>query len=221
MATKQIVAGELYESITGQLFEIGRQLRQPSGYPFNPHLLKLHLQDAVEGKFNGTALIDPRFEYVKEFRLTVPADYVHATRLATFKKKYRAGLYYFNADITDEHFTKATHQLVSGKTYTVKVFGIKQRVTSEDCMNLLQSQKAVLTGAQGVSLVYQKKKDELSKGKWYVSFDEKDALWEDAAGDRMVPFVRHCSDGDYGFDLGYLSGNWGDVGCVLCFCDGE
>ncbi len=43
------VAGELYESITGQLFEIGRQLRQPNGYPFDPQLLKVALQNAIEG----------------------------------------------------------------------------------------------------------------------------------------------------------------------------
>ncbi len=49
MATK--VAGELYESITGQLFEIGRQLRQPNGYPFSPSRLKIALQNAIEGKF--------------------------------------------------------------------------------------------------------------------------------------------------------------------------
>jgi len=49
MATK--VAGELYKSITGQLFEIGRQLRQPNGYPFNPEELQRHLQAAIEGKF--------------------------------------------------------------------------------------------------------------------------------------------------------------------------
>lgn len=51
MATK--VAGELYESITGQLFEIGRQLRQQSGYPFDPEKLKKHLQDVIEGCFEG------------------------------------------------------------------------------------------------------------------------------------------------------------------------
>lgn len=47
------VAGDLYESITGQLFEIGRQLRQPNGYPFSPEALKAHLQDAIEGRLNG------------------------------------------------------------------------------------------------------------------------------------------------------------------------
>lgn len=49
MAVK--VAGERYESITGQLFEIGRQLRQPKGYPFNPAELQKFLQRAIEGKF--------------------------------------------------------------------------------------------------------------------------------------------------------------------------
>lgn len=47
----QIVAGELYESITGQLFEIGRQLRQKGGYPYDPEQLKRALQVAIEGRF--------------------------------------------------------------------------------------------------------------------------------------------------------------------------
>ncbi|MDP3764448.1 MAG: hypothetical protein Q8Q95_02395 [bacterium] len=50
------VAGELYESITGQLFEIGRQLRQPKGYPYDPAKLQRYLQNAVEGRFGDTVL---------------------------------------------------------------------------------------------------------------------------------------------------------------------
>ncbi len=46
------VEGKLYESLTGQLFEIGRQLRQKNGYPFNPAMLQKHLQDAIVGKFS-------------------------------------------------------------------------------------------------------------------------------------------------------------------------
>ena len=46
-----IVAGELYYELDGQLLEIKRQLRQPNGYPFNPFQLKLHLQAAIEGRF--------------------------------------------------------------------------------------------------------------------------------------------------------------------------
>jgi hypothetical protein len=44
------VAGEMYEGITGQLFEIGRQLRQKNGYPYDPVKLKSALQDIIEGK---------------------------------------------------------------------------------------------------------------------------------------------------------------------------
>ena len=57
MATK--VAGELYESITGQLFEIGRQLRQPNGYPFDPIQLQVALQFAIEGKF-GSIVVEAK-----------------------------------------------------------------------------------------------------------------------------------------------------------------
>jgi len=56
MATK--VAGEMYEIITGQLFEIGRQLRQKGGYPFNPEELKNHLQAGIEGRFVPAGIND-------------------------------------------------------------------------------------------------------------------------------------------------------------------
>ena len=48
-----MVAGDLYETITGQLFEIGRQIRQPNGYPFDALRLKEHLQEAIEGRFGS------------------------------------------------------------------------------------------------------------------------------------------------------------------------
>ena len=64
---KQIVAGEIYETITGQLFEIGRQLRQSSGYPFDAQVLKNHLQDAIEGKF------PTQFRETGELSIAIPA----------------------------------------------------------------------------------------------------------------------------------------------------
>src|SRR5665213_2668075 len=47
------VAGGIYYDLDGQLLEIKRQLRQPSGYGFDPNALKSALQLIVEGKFNG------------------------------------------------------------------------------------------------------------------------------------------------------------------------
>jgi hypothetical protein len=65
-----IVAGELYESITGQLFELGRQLRQPNGYPFDAATLKAHLQAAIEGRFNGGETF---LRETGELSITIPA----------------------------------------------------------------------------------------------------------------------------------------------------
>jgi hypothetical protein len=47
----QRVAGDLYVDIDGQMWEIKRQLRQKSGYPYNPMKLVEHLQAAIEGNF--------------------------------------------------------------------------------------------------------------------------------------------------------------------------
>lgn len=58
-----MVAGDLYEGITGQLFEIGRQLRQPNGYPFDAFQLKVYLQVAIEGHFG--AVVSGNFRYDK------------------------------------------------------------------------------------------------------------------------------------------------------------
>ena len=88
MATK--VTGELYEGITGQLFEIGRQLRQPSGYPFDPHALKRALQAVIEGKFGGVSgdllagtdelrLIDTIIRIGKADRTRTPQEALKAT----------------------------------------------------------------------------------------------------------------------------------------------
>ncbi|MBI2063642.1 MAG: hypothetical protein HYT65_01460 [Candidatus Yanofskybacteria bacterium] len=53
----------MYYELDGQLQEIKRQLRQPNGYPFDPAQLKLHLQVAVEGRFevvSGNFRLDKR-----------------------------------------------------------------------------------------------------------------------------------------------------------------
>lgn len=65
------VAGELYESITGQLFEIGRQLRQKGGYPFDPKLLQKYLQNGIEGKFFFGG--EPKSFFTKPFD---PAEFI-------------------------------------------------------------------------------------------------------------------------------------------------
>lgn len=51
MAAKFNVTGEQYFGITGQMLEIQRQIRLNSGSPIDPELVKIALQDIIEGKF--------------------------------------------------------------------------------------------------------------------------------------------------------------------------
>lgn len=159
-----------------------------------------------------------RFPLLKEFSLTVPADYHHATELSMLNPR---DFYFFNEALTDENFKRATQKLVPGKTYKAKIFGIGNgfRVSSEDCLALYTREHALMTGAQGLSLVYRLKKKELPKGKWTTSFDEKDALWKDAGGYHWVPCVDAHSDSGFLFLLGSFECDWSSGYCVLCLCD--
>lgn len=177
---------------------------------------------AMYGAVTGEAQVDDRFELLNTFSITVPQGYDHATRLASFSKEHREEFYCYNDAITDKNYAKATTKLEPGHKLKVKVFQIKEKVTSPDCMKFLLSQKAVLVGAQGASLAYEQKKEELPVGRWSVSFDQKDALWEDGDGNHRVPCVNRYSDGDFKFYLGFFESGWhgwSDGHCLLCFCD--
>ncbi len=166
--------------------------------------------------------LDERFgPAIVEFELTVPADYNHDTQIDTSGAKARKEktTYYYNDELTSKNFANATNKLVPGKTYKIKIIPILSTVTSEDCMALLRKHNAILVGGQGATLVYDLAKDKLPKGKYTVSFDEKDALWKGAGGDRGVPSVGADTDGDFGFYLGGFGHDWTSAYCVLCFCD--
>lgn len=204
-------------------------IRQYKAGGLDPAAVNITLQMVLEGtviteqKTVVTAPPKPRpdkFELLTTFELTVPEDYNHATRLDTFKAAHEAEFYYYNPDLTDHNFSKATTQLAPGRKFAVKVFGIKsgKSVSSEECLAKIQSENGVLVGAQGASLAYEQGKANLPKGKWHISFDEKDALWF-VGGDRQVPCVYAYSVGDFRFNLGFFDGDWLVDHCLLCFCD--
>lgn len=170
-------------------------------------------------KFIGNS-IDGRFKLLKSFELTVPEDYVHETQLASFSGNHRKEFYGYNDNITDENFAGVTDKLIPGETYELKIFGINQPVSSEDCLALLKMQPRIrLVGAQGASLARQLKKEEFPVDKGVISLDNKDALWKDADGFHGVPYVYRHSDGGWSFNLDYFGGVWLDGHCILCFCD--
>ncbi|MDD3102107.1 MAG: hypothetical protein PHE59_03110 [Patescibacteria group bacterium] len=162
---------------------------------------------------------DSRFKLANAFEIVVPKGYDHATRLTVFKATHGKEFYYYNPEITDKNFDKATTKLLPGRKFKVKVFQITETVNSEDCLKFLKTQKAVLTGAQGASLVYELAKNKLPKGHWYISFDKKDSLWIESGGVHRVPGVFRRSDGDFEFYLGNFEHGWDDDCCLLCFCD--
>ena len=163
---------------------------------------------------------DPRFSLVTTFPVTVPARwYYHATALATFKTDHFSDLAYLDCNLTDENFVNVTKKLVPGHRFLVKVFQIKEAVSSEDCLAFLRSQQAVLTGAQGLTLAYEQGKYQLPKGCRHLSFDKKKALWKDTGGSHRVPYAETNLTGGFGVCLDRFENDWGDGFCLLCFCD--
>lgn len=156
-----------------------------------------------------------------EFELTVPTDYNHDKQVDQFAKKVKKEktTYYFNDALTSKNFANATNKLQPGKTYKVKIFPIMSAISSEDCMAFLRKQNAILVGAQGMALLYNLHKDQLPKGKWSISFDEKESLWKDSGGSRRVPVVYAHADGDFRFSLGSWDGGWYSDCALVCFCD--
>ena len=184
--------------------------------------LKWAVADAVIAKvreLSADPSVDPRFKFMKSFFLPVPEGYVHETRLASFGKEHRKAFYYYNQAITDKNFPNPTVRLTPGRRPFVKIFNITARVTSDDCLSFLRANQVLLVGAQGASLVAQYAREELPKGRWYVSFDEKERLYKDADGDHRVPDVFAYSGGGFDFSLGYFGGDWRGDYSLLCFCD--
>lgn len=170
----------------------------------------------------GPSLTDSRFALIRTFDVTVPDDYMHATRLATFRKEHGENFNFFHSSITDVNFRKAA-RLVPGRTFRVQIFGQNGSgmTSSDERLSFLRSRKAVFVGAHGVSLVLSEKREELPRGFSYASFDERDALWEDAEGFHRLPLVNVSISGDIDFDLGIFEKPWSSQVCLLCFTEKE
>jgi len=177
----------------------------------------------VRSRETGIISPNPRFELASTFQVTLPENYEHATWLASFAAKHRKGFSYgYNDNVTDANFAGATQKLMPGKTYGVKIWDIGrgENVSSPDCVLFYKTQKMLLVGAQGLTLAWEQKKDEFSKGKWTASFDEEKALpYHFGYRYRMVPYVRVRSGDDFGLDLCGFARGWGSSDCLLGFCD--
>ena len=227
MAAKVDIVGTTISA--PQMSEFFRLVALPESF-VNGASFQLYLEHRDPFPQQGTSAAASKAEPVKKFALladlgiiTVPNNYDHATWLKTFAKKNRKKFYYYNDSINDENFSNPSRVLKPGEKLHVRVFKqvVSGMTTSEERMAFLSTQKTVLTGAQGASLVFEQKRDQLPKGYWHSSFDEKDCLWQDAGGCRRVPGVGAGSGGDFEFSLGFFEEVWLDGDTLLCFCDVE
>jgi hypothetical protein len=191
---KSIVAGELYESITGQLFELGRQLRQPNGYPFNLQQLKAHLQAAIEGRFapgevysvtlGGKTTTDQIVKIWKDVKLWVN-DYITQANFPLNPHDEAT----VEIEIIDPDCSFSEEE---GLEY-LKAAGL-ERPTSEHALRFAEQCGLTTTG-----------------DKPFIIFLHEP--WQDPFRDRRVVFVDRNPD-DRSLDLGYPDDGFED-GCVL------
>lgn len=204
--TNKFVSDEQRGKLADRVDEVVRRVKEGT-IDFQPTM------DGLQMLIEDTS----KFTLVNTFNLTVPEDYIHGIQLATVG---RGQFYSFNKEITDENFRNATQRLVPGKTYQVKIFGIKRRVTSKECLALYRSQGAILTGAQGLLLAHQQDKEQFPVGMLTISFDEEYALFRKDTHDHQVPYVRRHSITNFYFALSSFRGqDWITDDHVLLFCD--
>lgn len=154
--------------------------------------------------------------------ITVPDDYNHRTALAMCLKKNRKMFYGANEKITDANFTNPTRILKAGDQLRVRAYGhVKAGMTTTpgQRMVFLREKNSVFTGAQGVFLVFEQKRDQLPNGKWYASFDEPERLCVGADGSHWVPMVRVSYGVSYSFGLGCFEDVWHDNDAFFSFSD--
>jgi len=183
------------------------------GWSGNQEALKKVLAEVL---LPGDAMQE--FILLYAFNLMVPDNYDHSTQLASFKKKNREDFLFYSDVITDEKFANATQRLIPGKTYKVKIFRTTHWVYSEECLEFLKSQNAILVGAQGISLVWDLRKDNLCFGRT-ISFDQKKALPTDQFDFHRVPFITRRENGKGSFDIATFDGDWCRDEYLLCVCE--
>lgn len=113
-----------------------------------------HLNMFACSKAKRDYLLNP-FREAMSFEIKIPDDYEHKKQLSRFISK---NVIPVEKNITDENFSKASHQFTPGETYIVKVY-LVESAYSQSCIDFLVSKGALLTGAQGLSIVWEKIKD--------------------------------------------------------------
>ncbi len=163
----------------------------------------------------------PRFVLLKDLGvIVVPKDYEHKTRLKLFKEKNKEKFFFYSDFIADDdRFDDPAQILKPGDKLHVSVLKqiISGRTTSDERLMFLKSKNAILLGVQGVSLVFEQKRDELPKGHWYTSLDEENR-WNRFDVDLNMPSLWvPRTNNDFEFRPICSRHDWDSNDYLLCF----
>ncbi len=183
---------------------------------------KFIITDSIKVK---RVITDSRFFRIKTLSpLVVPEWYKSENQLAYFLGRCLRGSIDFDENITEENFSRVSHQLIPGKKYSPVLVGIKPGVTASffHCLKFYEKIGAYFIGAQGMTFVQECKADEFPRDKLYtyMSFDQGEKLWKSKDGLPRVPSMTlYLYNVSWSFFLGPCGSDWRDNHCLLCLCD--
>jgi len=160
------------------------------------------------------ALVHPdlrKFEFAYAFNLTVPKQYEHHIQITSFNQKNGlVGCKNLGGD--DDTYENVTEKLEPGKTYLVKFFKNNKRASLTECLDFLKKQKAILVGAQGLTLTWELLSKFFPYGET-ASFDKKEALYSS----HYVPIIWREKNGEWGFATNDFESKHSSH--FICFCE--
>jgi hypothetical protein len=154
-------------------------------------------------------------EQVEVWEITIPANYVRDTRLDWFSTTYRDSFHFYSTRINEKNFPGAIIGFESGQKILVRVFRLKKPVSTNGCLVFLRNHGAILTGAQGATLVWEQKREQVPKGFCYLSFDAALSDYKER------PVLERCSDGIFKFRAVSSEFFWSAGDRLLCFSYAE
>lgn len=170
----------------------------------------------------GFEFPDPgrREEIQKSFELEkylgvvrVSEDYQHATRLPDFCKKFRSDFVTMDRRIVGGDFGNSPMQLRPGDTFVARIFRCKSRLSPNDHLAFLIMQRALFLGIEGLSLVWEFKRNALPRNICLSVLGKEDDLWRDSCGAIWYPTLSINWRREYFLGLDQfpgtkLSGEW-------------
>ena len=163
---------------------------------------------------------DPKFILVTHFEINVPKSYTHEEQLDGFRFRNGPLFKRLSASLSDKTWAEAAEPLKPGKTYEVKIFSFAEEVTYEDCKTFCESKGALRAGAQGLSLLWEMKKERLPLDKALLSFNNLDAYPTETKEKEhiyILPFIARFSNGSWWLELITVKNKLNSDYCLVCF----